>query len=58
MRPFFDEELRNDVVITCTVLSNDHENPVEVVASLGAFIATAYSDVPWNGPWPPPRWLT
>ena len=50
MRPFFDEELRNDVVITCTVLANDHENPVEVVASLGAFIATAYSDVPWNGP--------
>ena len=50
MRPFFDEELRNDVVITCTVLANDHDNPVEVVASLGAFIATAYSDVPWNGP--------
>ena len=50
MRPFFDEELRNDVVITCTVLANDYDNPVEVVASLGAFIATAYSDVPWNGP--------
>ena len=50
MRPFFDDELRNDVVITCTVLANDYENPVEVVASLGAFIATAYSDVPWNGP--------
>ena len=32
------------------VLSNDYDNPVEVVASLGAFIATAYSDVPWNGP--------
>ncbi len=50
MRPFFDDELRNDVVITCTVLANDYDNPVEVVASLGAFIATAYSDVPWNGP--------
>jgi len=50
MRPFFDDELRNDVVITCTVLANDYENPVEVVASLGTFIATAYSDVPWNGP--------
>jgi len=50
MRPFFDDELRNDVVITCTVLANDNENPVEVVASLGTFIATAYSDVPWNGP--------
>ncbi|MDD3164239.1 MAG: polyribonucleotide nucleotidyltransferase [Oscillospiraceae bacterium] len=50
MRPFFDEELRNDVVITCTAMANDNENPVEIVASLGAFIATAYSDVPWNGP--------
>ncbi|MDO4845354.1 MAG: polyribonucleotide nucleotidyltransferase, partial [Oscillospiraceae bacterium] len=50
MRPFFDDELRNDVVITCTALATDHENPVEVVASLGAFIVTACSDVPWNGP--------
>ena len=50
MRPFFDDELRNDVVITATSLAVDHENPVEVVASLGAFIATACSSVPWNGP--------
>ena len=50
MRPFFDDELRNDVVVTCTALATDHENPVEVVASLGAFIATACSSVPWNGP--------
>jgi len=50
MRPFFDDELRNDVVITCTALATDHDHPVEVVASLGAFIATACSDVPWNGP--------
>ncbi len=50
MRPLFDEELRNDVVVTCTILANDHENPVEVVASLGASIAIASSDVPWNGP--------
>ena len=50
MRPFFDDELRNDVVITCTPFAVDHENPVEVVASLGAFIATACSSVPWNGP--------
>ncbi len=50
MRPFFDDDLRNDVVVTCTSLSNDKDNSIEVVASLGAFIATAYSDVPWNGP--------
>ena len=50
MRPLFDEELRNDTVVTCTVLVNDYENPVEIVASLGASIAIASSDVPWNGP--------
>ena len=50
MRPLFDEELRNDTVVTCTVFANDHDNPVEVVASLGASIAIASSDVPWNGP--------
>ena len=50
MRPFFDDELRNDVVITETAMAVDHDNPVEVVASLGAFIATACSSVPWNGP--------
>ena len=50
MRPLFDEELRNDTVVTCTVLANDYDNPVEIVASLGASIAIASSDVPWNGP--------
>ena len=50
MRPFFDDDLRNDVVVTCTVLANDYDYPVEVVASLGAFISVAYSDIPWNGP--------
>ena len=49
MRPLFDEELRNDTVVTCTVLANDYDNPVEIVASLGASIAIASSDVPWNG---------
>ena len=50
MRPFFDDELRNDVVITATAMAVDQDNPVEVVASLGAFISTACSSVPWNGP--------
>ena len=50
MRPLFDEELRIDVVVTCTVLANDYDNPVEIVASLGASISIASSDVPWNGP--------
>ena len=50
MRPLFDEELRNDVVVTCTVLANDYDNPVEIVASLGASMSIASSDGPWNGP--------
>ena len=50
MRPRFDDELRNDVVVTCTVLANDYENPVEIVAAIGASISVASSDVPWNGP--------
>ena len=31
MRPLFDEELRNDVVLTNTVLAQDYDNPVEIV---------------------------
>ncbi|MBQ3356102.1 MAG: polyribonucleotide nucleotidyltransferase [Oscillospiraceae bacterium] len=50
MRPLFDDELRNDVVVTCTVLANDYENPVEIVGAIGASISVACSDVPWNGP--------
>ncbi len=45
-----DRPMRNDTVVTCTVLANDYDNPVEIVASLGASIAIASSDVPWNGP--------
>ena len=34
MRPLFDEELRNDVVLTNTILAQDYDNPVEIVASI------------------------
>ena len=50
MRPLFDDELRNDVVLTNTVLANDYDNPVEIVASIGSSLVVAYSDIPWNGP--------
>ena len=50
MRPLFDEELRNDVVLTNTVLAQDYDNPVEIVASIGSSLVIAYSDIPWNGP--------
>jgi polyribonucleotide nucleotidyltransferase len=50
MRPLFDEELRNDVVLTNTILAQDFDNPVEIVCSLGSSLVMAYSDIPWNGP--------
>ncbi len=50
MRPLFDEELRNDVVLTNTILAQDFENPVEIVCSIGSSLVMAYSDIPWNGP--------
>ncbi len=50
MRPLFPSDLRNDVVITCTVLSVDPDCSPEITAMLGASAATAISDVPWGGP--------
>ncbi|MDR2530451.1 MAG: polyribonucleotide nucleotidyltransferase, partial [Oscillospiraceae bacterium] len=50
MRPLFPSDLRNDVIIACTVLSVDYDAPPEVAAMLGASLATHISDVPWNGP--------
>ena len=50
MRPLFPDDLRNDVVISCTVLSVDHDCAPEITAMIGAGAAVAISDVPFNGP--------
>jgi len=50
MRPLFPDDLRNDVVISCTVLSVDHDCNPEIAAMVGASAATCISDVPFNGP--------
>ncbi len=50
MRPLFPSDLRNDVVITCTVLSVDHNNSPEIAAMIGASAAVSISDIPFNGP--------
>jgi polyribonucleotide nucleotidyltransferase len=50
MRPLFPSDLRNDVVISCDVLSVDRDCSPEVTAMIGASAATAISSVPWNGP--------
>lgn len=50
MRPLFPSDLRNDVIISCTVLAVDHDNSPEIAAMIGASAAVAISDIPWGGP--------
>ncbi len=50
MRPLFPSDLRNDVVITCTVLSVDYDCSPEIAAMIGASAAVSISDIPWGGP--------
>ncbi|WP_458863466.1 polyribonucleotide nucleotidyltransferase [Acidaminobacterium chupaoyuni] len=50
IRPFFPSDMRNDVVINCTVMSVDPDNMPEVAAMLGTSVALSISDIPWNGP--------
>lgn len=50
MRPLFPSDLRNDVIISCTVMAVDHDNSPEIAAMIGASAAVAISDIPWGGP--------
>lgn len=50
LRPLFPKDLRNDVALVNTVLSVDQDNSPEVAALLGASMALAISDIPFNGP--------
>jgi polyribonucleotide nucleotidyltransferase len=50
LRPLFPQDIRNDVTIVATVLSVEQDNSPEVAAMLGASIALAISDIPFNGP--------
>jgi len=50
IRPLFPDDFRNDVVITATVLSVDHDNSPEIAAMIGTSAALAISDIPWGGP--------
>ena len=50
MRPLFPSDLRNDVVISCTVLSLDRDCSPEITAMIGAAASVAISDVPFDGP--------
>ena len=50
IRPLFPTDLRNDVVVTCTVMSVDYDCSPEVTAMIGVSACLSYSDIPWNGP--------
>ena len=50
MRPLFPKDYRNDVTLNNMVMSVDTECRPELVAMLGAAIATSISDIPFDGP--------
>ena len=50
MRPLFPKDYRNDVTLNNMVMSVDPMCRPELVAMLGAAIATCISDIPFDGP--------
>ena len=50
MRPLFPKDYRNDVTLNNMVMSVDPACRPELVAILGAAIATCISDIPFDGP--------
>lgn len=50
MRPLFPKDMRNDVTLECLVMSVDPECRPELVAMIGAAVATSISDIPFAGP--------
>ena len=50
MRPLFPYDFRNDVCITCTVMSVDYDCSPEVAAMIGASACVSYSEIPFAGP--------
>ena len=50
MRPLFPKDYRNDVTLNNMVMSVDPECSPELTAMLGSAIATAVSDIPFDGP--------
>jgi len=50
MRPLFPKDYRNDVTLNNMVMSVDPACRPEIVAMIGAAIATCISDIPFDGP--------
>jgi polyribonucleotide nucleotidyltransferase len=50
IRPLFPHDLRNDVQVIITPLSQDEEHHADILAIIGASAALTVSDIPFNGP--------
>lgn len=50
LRPRFDQRIRNEIQVVCTVLSFDKENDADMPAMIAASTALMISDIPWGGP--------
>ena len=50
LRPLFPKDFRNDVVISCLVLSVEQDCSPEVCSMIGASCALSISDIPFGGP--------
>ena len=50
IRPLFPYDFRNDVVVTCTVMSVDRACSPEMTAMIGVSACLSFSEIPWAGP--------
>lgn len=49
IRPLFNHHIRNDIQVVITVLAMGEDDP-DVLGVIGASLALAVSDIPWDGP--------
>ncbi|NLF03071.1 MAG: polyribonucleotide nucleotidyltransferase [Anaerolineales bacterium] len=50
LRPLFPHDMRNEVQVIVTALSQDDEHQADMLSLIGASAALVISDVPFNGP--------
>ena len=50
IRPLFPKSFRNETQVIVTTLSSDQENPLDLLAVIGASTALCVSDMPFQGP--------
>ena len=50
IRPLFPKDFRNDVVVSCLVLSVDQDCSPEICSMIGSSVALSISDIPFGGP--------